>query len=146
MKLAYLWIDKYIKTGEDYVFLTSDPLQISVEFENLLEGQTTLDITIHLQDERNNLVFVTSTINKEFDDLLPGRYISTCNIPGNLLNQGTYTVTRMLFVKDRGRVIFEHNNTLTFDVIFPQSKTFGWMGKKEGVVRPELEWSLRKFD
>jgi len=146
IQLFRAWVKKSMEKVNDHVFNTEDNLEIGVEFENRLAGDSVLDLTIHLQDERNILVFVTGTGKNGINKHQPGKYRATCLIPGNLLNQGTYTINRLLFVKDRGQVVFEHNNTLTFDVIMPQSSQFGWMGRKEGVVRPNLDWSLSAID
>ena len=97
-------------------------------------------------DEKNILVFVTSTASKKSLPLSPGKYHATCRIPGNLLNQGTYTIDRLLFVEDLGRIVFEHNDTLTFDVIMPDEGRFGWMGRKEGVVNPILDWTVSSIN
>lgn len=146
IKLTHIWIKKLGKNSDEKIFFTTDSLQIGIEFENLLEGKNDIAITIHLQDERNILVFVSSTIYSQEEILSKGKYRATCVIPANLLNQGTYTISRLLFVKDRGRVIFEHNDSLTFEVIFPQTFQLGWMGKKEGVVQPKLDWIMKLID
>ncbi len=73
----------------------------------------------------------------------PGRYSARVRIPENLLNEGVYTVARLLFLKDKGSRLSEENDVLRFEVVNPGEGRLGWIGgKKEGVVRPRLSWQL----
>lgn len=146
IRLLKAWIQRPSKGDNEHVFRTNDALEVCVEFENLMAGDNVLDLTIHLQDERNILVFVTGSGVQGSRLLSMGKYRATCIIPGDLLNQGTYTISRLLFVRNRGQVVFEHHDTLTFEIIMPQASQFGWMGRKEGVVRPLLDWSLSEIE
>ncbi|MDA8106805.1 MAG: ABC transporter ATP-binding protein [Nitrospiraceae bacterium] len=126
--------------------LQSDmPFEFEFQFINLLSGENNLDVTYHLIDERGILVYVASTGFSKNDKFGPGLLKAKCRVPGNLLNDGSYTVSRLLLVKDRGHVIYEHRNVLTFDIISPGTGQLGWAGQKEGVIRPKLEWDL-SFD
>jgi len=127
-------------------FTTNDELEIQIEFINNIPGDSNLGVTIHLIDERDIKVFVSGSGRTITRKIGPGLYRATCQIPGDLLNQGTFTINRLLFVKDRGYSVFEHPNVLTFDVIMPGENQFGWMGKKEGVVRPALNWSIDSIE
>jgi len=131
--------------GNNDLFTINDDLMVEIEFENKIPGENELDVTLHLRDERNILVFVTSTVYELDHKLQPGKYYANCKIPKNLLNQGTYTFNRLLFVKDHGRVIYEHPDVLTFDVVRPGTGKLGWMGKKEGIIRPVLPWEIEKI-
>jgi lipopolysaccharide transport system ATP-binding protein len=146
VKLLKAWIKKPNSPEIKEIFSVEDDLEIDISFVNLIEGETVLDITLHLRDERNNLVFVTGSGGKSEKRLNQGRYKMTCKIPKHLLNQGTYTINRLLFVKDYGHVIFEYPDALIFDVVKPGSGSMGWMGKKEGIIRPILPWTIKKID
>ncbi|NDD63387.1 MAG: ABC transporter ATP-binding protein [Acidobacteria bacterium] len=61
-----------------------------------------------------------------------------CTIPGNLLNDDSYTV-RVVIVKDTNVGIFDESNVLTFEV-HDTERQGGWFGKWIGVTRPVLEW------
>jgi len=144
--LRKAWIKNLNPEGDENLFSVNDDLQVGVEFENKIPGETVLDITLHLRDERNVLVFVTGTAGKTMNKLTPGRYQAVCQIPKHLLNQGTFTFNRLLFVKDFGHVVFEYPDLLTFDIVKPGSGNLGWMGAKEGIVRPILPWSMQEID
>lgn len=51
-------------------------------------------------------------------------------IPENLMNEGLFSVTRLVFLKDKSSVLFEERD----------------VPRKEGVVRPKLEWSFCRSD
>lgn len=124
------------------VFTTDDDLLFEFEFVNLLQGEHSLSITMHLQDERGILVFVSGTASTFDLRVRQGRIRGTCIVPRHLLNQGTYTVSRVQLVKDRAIILYMHPDVLTFDVIVGNEGRLGWMGRKEGVIRPRLEWTF----
>lgn len=102
------------------------------------------DVTIHFTDEYDNLVFVSSTASIEDTDSRytgEGYYKIRATIPANLLNEGSYRISRLLFVRNRGFIDFEIRDILSFEVEPPVLNSFGWKGEKEGIVKPKLEWS-----
>lgn len=143
--LRKAWIKNLNPEGDNDLFSVNDDLQVGVEFENKMPGETVLDLTLHLRDERSILVFVTGSAGRTLKKISPGTYQATCTIPKHLLNQGTFTFNRLLFVKDLGHVVFEYPDVLTFDIVKPPSGNLGWMGAKEGIVRPVLPWSMREI-
>ena len=124
------------------VFTMADDIELEFEFYNLMQGQHNLDVTMHLQDERGILVLVSGSGGCPPRSFSQGSLRATCRIPGHLLNEGVYTINRLLLVKDRGYVVYEHPDVLTFQVVAGNEGRWGWMAHKEGVVRPVLEWRL----
>ena len=102
------------------------------------------DITFHLTDEYGHLVFVGATGKENTHiSVSNGLIKSTCKIPKNLMNEGTYTIHRLLFVRDRGSVVFETRNCFSFRIT-AKEKDFGWMGEREeGIVNPKLAWEIQ---
>lgn len=128
--------------GPSRIFYSDVSFEFEFVFFNMLTGEHNLDVTYHLVDERGILVYVGSTVfcnNKKFKS---GLIKAKCIVPGNLLNEGTYTVNRLLLVRDRGNVVYEHKDVLTFEIIHPATGHLGWVGEKEGVIRPNLNWEL----
>ncbi|MCS6917547.1 MAG: polysaccharide ABC transporter ATP-binding protein [Chitinophagales bacterium] len=123
---------------------THDDLELTFRFELLRAVPTQLDVTFHLMDERGILVLVASTafsLNAvHTQTTLQARAV----IPGNILNQGTYTVNRLLFVERKSYILFEHNDTLSFDILPQPTGRLGWTpGRKEGILHlPNLSWTL----
>ena len=127
-------------------FYTNDDLKLEFEFQLLTESRGTVDVTFHLLDERGILVMVGSSGYGYNEQFSKGTVQATALIPGNLLNQGTYTISRLLFVENKGHVLYEHHDTLTFEIL-PQPVTRnGWMGGKEGVIfYPQMQWTLQQL-
>jgi lipopolysaccharide transport system ATP-binding protein len=70
-------------------------------------------------------------------ECVPGSVQFVCDVPGDLMNDGVYTITIMV-VKD-SRVIFSLSDGVTFE-IHDVERTGHWWGKRPGAVRPKLYW------
>ena len=101
------------------------------------------DITFHLVDQLGHLVFVGSTGKENNHKSLSNGIIKAiCQVPENLMNEGTYTIHRLLFVRDRTKVVFEIRNCFSFKII-AKAPTDGGTGREEGIVNPKLEWKIQ---
>jgi lipopolysaccharide transport system ATP-binding protein len=98
-------------------------------------------VGVHFKTVSGELVFVSvqppQTIRK-------GTYSSICQIPGDLLNTGTYTL-HLYFVKDGSNVLLEMESPVTFEVQDEPRLEGAWMGDIPGAVRPKLDWTLTRF-
>lgn len=120
----------------------SRDIQFEFTFEYKESSTPLIDVTFHLFDEMNRLVFVGTS---GYDNNLRAsrkRITFYCEIPGNLLLEGTYKIGRLLFVKDKGHVLMSINDALSFNVISTREDRFGWMGGKQGIVQPKLKWRV----
>jgi lipopolysaccharide transport system ATP-binding protein len=125
------------------VFQTDTAFEFEFKFFYQSMDRTNLDVTYHLSDERGILVYVASTCLSLDQATFERGYVhAKCKVPGNLFNVGTFTVNRLLLVRDRGTVIFEQRDVLMFEVVQGSKSQLGWAGQKEGVVKPILEWEL----
>ena len=124
------------------IYEIGDPLFFEFTFINLKPGRTVLDVTFHLVDEMGHIVFVGSTVYSidEYRSFGKGEVSVVCRIPEHILHEGHYNIHRLLLVQDKGTVNLEVRDVIQFEVIAEQKETFGWVGSKEGVVRPHLEW------
>lgn len=129
-------------TGVD-VFETGDAFEFQFVFFNGKEGLTVLDVTFHLLDEMGHLVFVGSSgiHNTPVKSFEKGEVKFICRIPTDLMHEGSYNISRLLLVQDRGTVNLEVKDVIQFDIISKQEENWGWMGGKEGVIKPKLEWA-----
>ncbi|MEQ1587145.1 MAG: polysaccharide ABC transporter ATP-binding protein [Cyclobacteriaceae bacterium] len=119
---------------------TKDDIQLEFSFEYKGADTPVLDVTYHLFDEMNTLLFVGTS---GYDlNVRPSQKKLTfqCTIPGSLLYEGNYKIGRLLFVRDKGFMLLNINDALAFDVISSGTGNFGWMGKKQGVIKPKLKW------
>jgi lipopolysaccharide transport system ATP-binding protein len=133
------------KTGTTDHFDTSSGFELELEIENLSEEQQQLDVTYHLTDERGILVKVGSTIFHAPPAYYgKGRMTVKTSFPGNILNEGIYTFSRILLVRNRGYSITEWHDELSFEVLPKTEGEFGWQGHKEGVIRyKEQAWTVK---
>jgi lipopolysaccharide transport system ATP-binding protein len=109
------------------------PFRIEVEYWNRAPGSR-LHITLHISNEQGVVVFTTGSGRDPAwrgRPLPVGLYRSTCHVPGNLLNSGAYL----------SRVIFRHDDAVSFDVADLRERQEGWLGREPGVIRPLLEWT-----
>jgi len=123
-------------------FEEGDPVELEFVFWNNKEGNTPLDITFHLQDELGHTVFVGSTYNGKTEPKIypKGEIKANCKIPADLLHEGAYNIYRLLLVQNAGTVCLELRDVIQFEMITKQEERWGWMGGKEGVIKPKLEW------
>ena len=100
---------------------------------------TSLDLTFHLYDEMNTLVFVGSTF---YDEIWRGKFIGSikCKIPANLLNEGFYSLKQILLVQNGGTVLSLFRDVFNFNLNEIEIQPLGWKGDKEGVIKPNLKW------
>jgi lipopolysaccharide transport system ATP-binding protein len=129
---------------EQVLFKMKDPLFF--EFELLVTSKDflQLDITYHLTDERSILVYEGTTFydfNKKFSD---GKFIASCNFPGGVLNEGNYTISKLLVVQNKGNIVASFEEVISFDILPEKKEGFiGWTGKKQGVIKPSnVHWTL----
>jgi len=122
-----------------------DEVELYFEFLHISEETAVYDVTFHLFDEMNNLVFVGSTVFENMNTLISkeGLYTAQAKIPKNLLNTGTYNIARLLYVRNRGQIVYEFKDTISFEVIERTTGDLGWYGAKEGVVKPKLTWEIQ---
>jgi lipopolysaccharide transport system ATP-binding protein len=106
-------------------------------------------IQLHTSD--GVCAFYSSPLNSQMADYAAGEYVAECEIPGNVLNVGTYVVGFGFSDAEFGLDIhFYERNGLCFRVVelldgrqMLQEMRNGYTGVIPGVVRPRLTWSIR---
>ena len=104
----------------------------------------------HLFDSSGKHLCVSS--NKDYPsdqaNCKPGVYIATCEIPGNLLNTGHYSIGAALTFMDSGvSVCFWEGHALTLQMIEDFEETLyttrnGYSGPLPGTLRPKFSWRI----
>lgn len=121
---------------------TSHRVRFEFIFEYKRSDAPLIDVTFHLFDEMNSLLFVGSS-GYDLNVRASQREMKfVCEIPGDLLLEGNYRIGRLLFIKDKGHVLLSISDALSFDVISSGSGRFGWSGGKQGVIQPKLQWKV----
>jgi homopolymeric O-antigen transport system ATP-binding protein len=70
----------------------------------------------------------------------PGRYVSTCTVPGNLLNTGSYTLQVSADIPFK-EILFAYQQSLTFEVK-GASAAIQFAEEWPGVICPQLPWAV----
>ncbi len=107
---------------------------------------------VKVSDQRGNVAFnAIDTDSRWQEPVRPGRYRSIAWIPGNLLNEGFFTVDVSIVSLDAPRLRNHINqpSALTFHVHDPgegDSSRGLFTGQVQGAVRPLLEWTVERVD
>jgi lipopolysaccharide transport system ATP-binding protein len=118
------------------------PFAVTVELE-VRRPDTDIGVYLHCHDSNQNRVFSTgSFFNPALNGVAlgSGHYQFACEIPGDLLNEGEYTLDVML-VRDRSDVLTTESSILSFHVHGAPTGVEGWNWPILGVIRPQLQWS-----
>lgn len=104
----------------------------------------------HVYNSLGQAVFVTAS-PRALESNNAGIYEATCAIPGNLMNNDTYSVGLALtFTHAGAHVSYYERNALTFTVYEDMEETgryqTGYSGVIPGAIRPKLDWAVRKVE
>lgn len=153
-----VWPDMHAAPGNDQVRLrrvcvrpqngrpadlitVETPLVIECEFWNLVPNAY-LYLCLQLYNQQGAMAFSTVPVNEPtwYGRPFPvGLFRSTCHIPGNLLNDDTYSV-KLAVVANEAREIYIQENALSFEVADAGFRGAAY-GKWPGTVRPNLQWT-----
>jgi lipopolysaccharide transport system ATP-binding protein len=111
-------------------------INIEVEFWNYTKEKE-INLSMSLNTIMDECVFVCGSEQR----ILPeGLHKWIFEIPGNLLNDGVYTIS-MMIVGD-STPLFNYENAVTFEVNDKRGPT-AWHGKWPGIVRPNLKFNFK---
>lgn len=116
------------------------PIDMDFEFWNLM-GEASINLSLVLYSLEGNCIFNSIAPSAT---VTSGLFRGRCHVPGNLLNDGVYTV-RLLVSKDQASVIFDMYDLATFEV-HDVERPILWFGKLIGAVRPQLDWQIGALD
>jgi len=121
---------------------SNQPFDIEVEYRNLVEGAR-LGATVVLFNEENVLVF-GSLSNTEprwhGRPLHVGIFRSTCRIPGDLLAEGGYTVSVIVWTNNYASSHRE-DEVVEFEIELDPAFRDDYLGSWPGILQPRLEWT-----
>jgi lipopolysaccharide transport system ATP-binding protein len=101
----------------------------------------------HIYDNLGQCVFITSPIMNYNQSFKAGEYYAECEIPGNFLNDGLFSVDLALTFSHSGiQVSFWEKHALSINITDPiddtPTRSTGYSGRIPGVVRPHLKWNM----
>ncbi len=120
------------------------PVAIEMEYEVLKSGYVMMPYH-HLYNDEGIFLFSAHDLDPAWRcrPRPAGRWVSTVQIPGNLLAEGTLFVSSGLMTLDPVITQFYERDVVAFQVsesLGGSSARGGWVGPMGGVVRPLLEW------
>jgi lipopolysaccharide transport system ATP-binding protein len=118
------------------------PFAVEVEFWNLRDGAC-LNIGLTLVNAHGTIVFEAGPLDEPNWQGRPyprGLFRDVCYVPGDLLNDGQYSIVLHAAVNGTN-VIYQHDNLVSFAVVDDVEARSGWYGEWRGVVRPLLHWT-----
>lgn len=109
-----------------------------------------LRVGIYMMTTRGEFVFTSFDMDdpdlfEQYSLRSPGRYISRCRIPSNLMNEGRYVLGVNASVY-RIQRYFQDDRALTFTVDATGAPGMQWPEPRLGPVRPKLEWNIGKIE
>jgi lipopolysaccharide transport system ATP-binding protein len=116
------------------------PFKIQIEFWNMMEGAN-LNISLHLNSLTGECIFNIGTLSQTFEK---GIIYAECEIPGNYLNDGSYSISFMV-VKDTSTLIYNFEEALIFEIGDYREGT-SWYGKWPGYVRPKIDFPIAQLE
>lgn len=126
---------------------TQESFSIEIEYINLSPGSA-LGATLLLFNSEGIHVF-SSLSNREQNwhgrPFPGGLFRSTCQIPGNLLSQGRFDVSVLIWANNY-TVSHREDCVVEFDVHDSIRARADYFGNWAGVVRPILEWETQHLD
>jgi lipopolysaccharide transport system ATP-binding protein len=128
---------------------TAEGFSIELDY-HLTEEISGLRVGIYMMTTRGEFVFTSFDTDdpKMFERhsiRTPGRYISRCKIPPNLMNEGRFVLGVNASVY-RIRRYFQDDKALTFTVDGTGAPGMQWPEPRLGPVRPNLVWKIGKVD
>jgi len=125
----------------------NEPLRICMRYRVLGDVPKIPSPNFHVYDYQGQCVFVTSPIIDYNKPCKAGEYFAVCEIPGNFLNDGLFSVHLALTFHHTGEhVSFWEKHALTFNITDPIdniiSRPTGYSGRIPGVIRTLLQWNI----
>jgi lipopolysaccharide transport system ATP-binding protein len=131
-------------------------IDISVPFTIKMKYKLKKDVpispyaNIHVYNSQGQPVFITGS-ERRLPVNQAGIYEAICTIPGNLLNNDTYSIGLALTFTHNGiHISFFEQNALTVTVHETIDETLekgrnGYSGAIPGAVRPKLDWMVKRL-
>jgi lipopolysaccharide transport system ATP-binding protein len=125
-----------------------EPLTLEIEYQ-LDAPITGLRVGVYLMTTRGEYVLTSfDTDAPEQFDLYrvrkPGRYLSHCTLPADMLNEGRYVIG-MNASAYRIRRYFQDEQAMTFNVDASGAPGMHWPEPRPGPLRPRLDWQIKEL-
>ena len=130
--------------NEEDILYAGDSIDLEFIFKSEETHPATYDVTFSVRDEMNNLLFQGSTnfSARIIEKTSSGIYKAYATIPAGILNEGTYRISRVFFVKDSVTLQFYYDDAIGFELKRKETSMYGYQGEKMGLIKPQVKWSM----
>lgn len=127
---------------------TAEGFAVEVEY-NLRQAISGLRVGLYMMTTRGEFVFTTFDTDdpdlfETYTERSAGRFISRCQIPPYLMNEGRF-VLGVNASSYRIKRYFQDDKALTFTVDATGAPGTQWPEKRLGPIRPKLNWKIKKI-
>ncbi|OZI05252.1 ABC transporter ATP-binding protein [Siphonobacter sp. BAB-5385] len=116
------------------------PIRVRFEFWNFVKNAK-LNLSMHFNSMTGETIFNLASPQL---DANPGLITGEVELPGNFLNDGTYTIT-MMIVKDAATVLYHLQESILFEIDDYRGEV-AWYGKWPGSVRPYFPFTIEQAE
>ncbi len=121
-----------------------DAFEFEFLFYILFEDTKNINVTFYFQDENELLIFIGSTsLTGKVYQATKGYFKACCRIPENLMNGGKFTISKLVVLEGKNKVLYEHKDLLTFNIAESIRDKMGKVGKIDGLLKPKLQWEVK---
>lgn len=124
------------------------PFYVEIEYE-VLRIVSNLRIGFRIRTMDGTVVFTSSDTNDNDwaeKPRPPGKYVSRCEIPGNFLNEGQYSLLNVWADIPYIKVMFVAENLLSFHIEQTGGVSGRFSERWSGVICPALRWNITTID
>jgi lipopolysaccharide transport system ATP-binding protein len=130
-------------------FEIGEPLRIVMHYRIHKVAQTAPFPNFHFFDQYGQYIFVSSPLENSKFETSPGEYVAECRVPANFFNAGYFSVGIALTFDQPGiHVCFYEQHALNIviseNMEYSATRTTNYAGEIPGVIRPILDWKIKK--
>jgi lipopolysaccharide transport system ATP-binding protein len=126
--------------GHDTHYWTVEtPLRLTFRFINY-RADLPLYLNFQVYNQDGVCIFNTASPREQYPS---GTVEGTCNIPGDFLNNSSYTVTFQVHYRGTFGVIVQDALVFEINDVGREGQTYHDYGKWSGATRPKLDWKVR---
>jgi lipopolysaccharide transport system ATP-binding protein len=130
-------------------FRSTEPLTVEMEYK-LTAPVTGLRVGVYLSTVRGEYVFTSFDVDdadlyEKHATRQTGHYVSRCQIPGDLLNEGRY-ILGMNASSFGVKRYFMDENALAFNIDPMGAPGMQWAEQRQGPIRPRLGWVIGEVE
>lgn len=131
-----------VSAKSDGTLMIDQPAEVRISLSVLRCGDMReMNVNLHVNDESGALVFVTCS---PVFEVMEAQFHLRCCIPADFMNDNDYGLT-VVIVKNRMEPVLKAATGIVLSYSEP-AREGGWLGKFPGIMRPSLQWDVRRGD